>query len=187
MEPKQDRPRESFVKEIVKFTLCALAIVIPIRTFVAEPFIVSGQSMDPTFADGQYLIVDQLSYDFKNPQRGDVIIFHYPRDPKTFFIKRIIGLPGESISSSDGTITIVNSEHPEGLTLDQSYIEAGRLTRDSFSLTLGATEYFVMGDNRSQSSDSRSWGPLESKYIVGRPILRLIPVTKVAVFPGEHS
>lgn len=187
MEPKQDRPRESFVKEILKFTLCALAIVIPIRTFVAEPFIVSGQSMDPTFSDGQYLIVDQLSYDFKDPLRGDVIIFHYPRDPKTFFIKRIIGLPGESINSNGRTIMITNSAHPEGFVLDQSYIEESKLTHDSFSLTLGPTEYFVMGDNRSQSSDSRSWGPLESKYIVGRPVLRLIPVTKVAVFPGEHN
>src|SRR5580700_2425535 len=80
-------PKENFLKEILKFIVIALIIIVPIRAYVAEPFIVSGASMDPTFATGQYLIVDQLSYHFENPQRGDVIIFKYPLDTSLYFIK----------------------------------------------------------------------------------------------------
>ncbi len=177
--------KENFLKEIVKFTLIALAIVIPIRAYVAQPFIVSGASMDPTFASGQYLIVDQLSYHFEDPKRGEVIIFKYPRDPETFFIKRIIGLPGETISVDNGKVTIINTEKPDGFLLDEIYITKEHKTSDTFTLTLGHDEYFVMGDNRPQSSDSRTWGPLEDKYIVGRPFVRLLPVTKVSIFPGR--
>lgn len=178
--------KENFFKEIVKFTLIALAIVIPIRAYVAQPFIVSGASMDPTFATGQYLIVDQLSYHFEDPKRGEVIIFRYPRDTETFFIKRIIGLPGETISVDNGKVTIINTEKPDGFLLDEAaYITKDHKTSDTFTLTLGHDEYFVMGDNRPQSSDSRAWGPLEDKYIVGRPFARLLPLTKISVFPGR--
>lgn len=181
-----EQPRqENFIKEIVKFTIIALLIVIPIRAYVAQPFIVSGASMDPTFATGQYLIVDQISYDIHEPARGDVIIFRYPRDPKTFFIKRIIGLPGETVHSDEGIITIFNEEHPDGLHLDESYISTEHRTEDSFETRLGPTEYFVMGDNRAQSSDSRAWGPLEAKYIIGTPFVRVIPLSKLGLFPGE--
>lgn len=178
-------PKENFVKEIVKFSLIALAIVIPIRTFIAQPFIVSGASMDPTFASGQYLVVDQLSYDFEKPKRGEVIIFRYPNDPQTFFIKRIIGLPGEILSMDNGKVSIVNNENPNGFQLDEKYITKSHQTSDTFNINLGPTEYFVMGDNRPQSSDSRSWGPLESKYIVGRPFVRLLPFSDISVFPGR--
>src|SRR4051812_16701822 len=184
-ELKNPAPKENVVKEIIKFTLIALAIVIPIRLYVAQPFIVSGASMDPTFKSGQYLIVDQLTYHFNNPQREDVIIFRYPRDPKTFFIKRIIGLPGETVKLIDGKITIISKEHPEGIQIDDPHVTQAHRTADNFSVTLADTEYFVMGDNRPESSDSRIWGPLERKYIVGRPIVRLFPFTQVGVFPGK--
>ncbi|MDQ5893490.1 MAG: signal peptidase [Patescibacteria group bacterium] len=177
--------KENFVKEIIKFTLIALAIVIPIRAYVAQPFIVSGASMDPTFSTGQYLIVDQLSYRFEDPQRGEIIIFKYPNDIETFFIKRIIGLPAETISVDNGKITIINTENPDGFVLDESYITKDHKTSDTFTITLGHNEYFVMGDNRPQSSDSRAWGPLEEKYIVGRPFVRLLPLSKISVFPGR--
>ena len=185
MNPETPQRKENFLKEIVKFTLMALAIVIPLRTFVAEPFIVSGASMDPTFETGQYLVVDQLSYDFNTPQRGDVVIFKYPNDPKLYFIKRIIGLPGETLSMDTGKVTIINKDSPAGLLLPEPYITKDHQTSDTFSIKLGPTEYFVMGDNRPQSSDSRSWGPLESKFIIGRPILRLIPFSQISVFPGR--
>lgn len=181
---EQEPQKENFLKEIVKFTLIALVIVIPIRLYVAQPFIVSGASMDPTFKNGQYLIVDQFTYHFNNPKREDVIIFRYPRDPKTFFIKRIIGLPGETVKLTDGKITIINKEHPEGMAIEDPHVVSGHRTADNFSVTLTNTEYFVMGDNRAESSDSRIWGPLERKYIVGRPALRLFPFTKIGVFPG---
>ena len=172
--------KENFFKEIVKFTLIALAIVIPIRTYIAQPFIVSGASMDPTFTTGEYLIVDQLSYNFEDPKRGDVIIFKYPVDPKTFFIKRIIGLPGETVSVRRGVPTIYNEENPDGLTLDEDYISDEHQKIETFEVVLKDGEYFVMGDNRAESSDSRIWGPLDEKYIIGRALIRLFVSHNIA-------
>jgi len=184
MNTENFRKKENSFKEIVKFTLIALAIVLPLRAYVAQPFIVSGASMDPTFETGQYLIVDQLTYHFENPQRYDVVIFRYPRDPETFFIKRIIGLPGETVSVEDGVVTIINDSNPRGIELKEKYVTVSHKTSETFKIDLDSSEYFVMGDNRAESSDSRTWGPLESKYIVGRPFVRLLPVSEISVFPG---
>ncbi len=183
---KEIPKKENFFKEILKFTIIALIIVIPVRTYIAQPFIVSGPSMDPTFDTGQYLIVDQVSYRFADPKRNDVIVFRYPRDPKVFYIKRIIGLPGETVSVNSGDVSIINSAHPDGILLDESYIAQNHRVTDTFKITLGPTEYFVMGDNRAESSDSRAWGPLDKKYIVGRPVLRLLPFSKISVIPGKE-
>jgi signal peptidase I len=177
----------SSVLEWMKVIIIALAIALPVRWFIAEPFIVNGASMDPTFATGQFLIVDRLTYDFKKPQRGDVIIFEYPNDPSTYYIKRIIGLPGETINIKDGKVTIINKDNPNGITLDEPYLSPEHLSRDTSSTTLTSTQYFVMGDNRAQSSDSRYWGPLESHFIIGRPIVRLIPVQTISLWPGQQS
>ncbi|HEY4503636.1 MAG TPA: signal peptidase I [Candidatus Paceibacterota bacterium] len=177
--------KEHFLKEIIKFTLIALAVVIPIRTYVAQPFIVNGFSMYPTFSSGEYLIVDELTYNFKKPERQDVIVLRYPLSPKTYFIKRIIGLPEETLIVKDGQITIINKENPEGITINDSYVVPSHRKKDNFKITLGPKEYFVMGDNRTESSDSRVWGSLEEKYIVGRPIIRLTPLSKISFFPGK--
>ena len=178
--------KEGFISEILRFALVALIIVLPIRLFIAQPFIVSGASMETTFSTGQYLIVDQLTYHFEEPERGDVIIFRYPKDPSKFFIKRIIGLPGDTLSINGHEVTITNAEHPDGTTLDESYIQdvrpLGNLTE-----TLGEGEYFVMGDNRDASSDSRAWGVLQRDKIVGRAFLRLFPLSEVGVLPGDHD
>ena len=185
MNSEIPKNKEGFFTEIIKFTLIALAIVIPIRAYVAQPFIVDGPSMDPTFATGQYLIVDQISYRLEKPNRDDVIIFRYPNNPKIFFIKRIIGMPGERLSVDTGQITVINKDNPDGFILNEKYITDEYKTPESFDITLGDTEYFVMGDNRPKSSDSRTWGPLDEKYIVGRPFLRLIPFSKISIFPGR--
>lgn len=177
--------KENVLKEIVKFTLIALVIVVPIRLWIAQPFIVSGASMDPTFKSNQYLIVDQLTYHLSDPKREDVIIFRYPRNPSTFFIKRIIGLPGETVKIANGKITIINKENPNGIDIPDTHVAVNHKTADNFAVSLGPTEYFVMGDNRAESSDSRIWGPLERKYIIGRPILRLFPFTTISVLPGK--
>ena len=173
--------------EWIKVVVIALAIALPIRWFVAEPFIVNGASMDPTFATGQFLVVDRLTYRFEAPKRGDVIVFEYPNDPSTYYIKRIIGLPGETVNIKDGKITIINKENPSGLTLNEPYISAMHLSTDTSSRTLTSTQYFVMGDNRAQSSDSRYWGPLESHFIIGRPFVRLLPVTTLSLWPGQET
>lgn len=169
--------------EILQFAVIALIIVVPIRMFIAQPFIVSGASMEETFHSGEYLIVDQVSYRFNEPERGDVIIFRYPRDPSKFFIKRVIGLPGDTVRIDGSTVTVTNKAHPNGLTLDESYIKSMEPS-GVLEEKLGSREYFVMGDNRDQSSDSRVWGVLQEENIIGRALVRLFPVGGITMFPG---
>jgi len=145
------------VWEIVKFGLIVLLVVIPIRMYIAQPFIVSGDSMVPTFGSGDYLIIDEFTYNFlREPQKDEVIVFRYPKNPSKFFIKRIVGLPGETINI-DGR---------------EWHLEDG--------------EYFVVGDNKSFSLDSRSWGPLPRENITGRALIRLWPPTAFAYMPGQE-
>jgi len=184
--PSDTEHKESMLGEIIRFSLIALLIVLPIRVFIAQPFIVSGASMETTFSTGQYLIVDQITYHFEEPKRGDVIIFRYPKDPSKFFIKRVIGIPGDTISISGSDVTIINEAHPEGTRLEETYVHS---MRPSATITenLGEGEYFVMGDNRDASSDSRAWGVLQRENVVGRAFLRLFPFSKVGAFPGAHD
>lgn len=169
--------------EIIRFSLIALLIVFPIRMFIAQPFIVSGASMQETFQNGEYLIVDQVTYYFEEPHRGDVVIFRYPRDPSKFFIKRVIGVPGDQISIEGNVVKIKNEEHPDWATLDEPYI-ASMEPNTYLEETLGEGEYFVMGDNRDQSSDSRMWGVLQERNIVGRALIRLFPLGEAEMLPG---
>ena len=186
---KKEVEKEKFDKksfwELARFALLALAIVIPIRIYIAQPFIVSGSSMVPTFEDGQYLIIDEISYRFNDPKRDDIIVFRYPNDPKKFFIKRIIGLPNETVDIKGNTVTIKNKEHPDGLVLDQSFIENISNNNTHFELQDG--EYFVMGDNRSASSDSRYWGAVSKKLLIGKVFLRLLPISKIGILPGSYK
>ena len=168
-------------RELVKLAIIAIIIVVPFRLYIAQPFIVEGASMYPTFKNGHYLIVDEVTYRFKSPERGSVLVFKYPKDTTKSFIKRVIGLPGEIVSIKDGKVTIISSEHPQGLTLEEPYIELPK--SDNLTYTLGAGEYFVMGDNRAQSADSRIWGPVPSEDIIGRPIIRVMPF---GFLPGNH-
>lgn len=181
LEPKN----EQTWWEIIKFVLISLAIVIPIRMFIAEPFIVSGSSMVPTFIDKDYLIVDKISYILGSPHRDDVIVFKYPDDPSKYFIKRIIGLPGETIDIKGNQITIFNDAHKDGLVLDQPFIK--NQGGEDRHVTLQKDEYYVLGDNRPASSDSRYWGPLNEKFMVGRVLLRLLPLGDIAIHPGGYN
>jgi len=171
--------------DLLRFAIIALLIVIPIRMFIAQPFVVSGESMYPTFNDGEYLIVDELSYLLGNQHRGDVVIFRYPNDTKRFFIKRIIGLPNEEIIIKDGVITIKNEANPDGFILEEPYIAENFNTTVTFKT--GEDEYFVLGDNRNWSSDSRSWGTLPKKLMTGRAYLRLLPLKEVSYLPGYYE
>ncbi|OGC83040.1 signal peptidase I [Candidatus Adlerbacteria bacterium RIFCSPHIGHO2_02_FULL_52_17] len=174
---------ENFFTELLKFILIAAAIVFPIRLFVAQPFIVSGASMSPTFNNGQYLIVDELSYRLQDPNRGDVIIFRYPKNPKEFFIKRIIGLPTETVSINGNTITITKADG-KTVALSEPYVtKHGNGSARSYQLKVD--EYFVMGDNRPESSDSRVWGTLPRDNIVGKAFMRLLPLNSIGFFPGS--
>jgi signal peptidase I len=183
--PEHPKAPSTFFSELFRFALITLFIVLPIRIYIAQPFIVSGSSMDPTFENGEYLIVDELSYRLDEPERGDVIIFRYPKDTTKFFIKRIIGLPGETVVVNGKSVIVKNEANPEGLELDESYLS--HETYSNIRVALDEDEYFVMGDNRPASSDSRIWGPLSRDLIVGRAFLRLLPVTRAAVLPGDYQ
>ncbi|MEK7116701.1 MAG: signal peptidase I [Patescibacteria group bacterium] len=182
-QTSKENPKSSFW-ELVRYAVIALLIVVPFRIYVAQPYVVSGASMDPTFRDADYLIVDQLSKRFEEPKRESVIIIKYPRDPSKFFIKRLIGFPGETIEIKGGVVNVFNEDNKEGLKLNEPYIVFKK--DENFSIKLGVDEYFVMGDNRAGSSDSRVWGPLPKKYIIGRPIVRLLPLEKINIWPGIY-
>lgn len=175
----------SYIWEILRFVLLAIIIVVPIRVYVAQPFVVSGASMDPTLENGEYLIIDEITYRLNAPERGDVIVFRYPKDTTKFFIKRIIGLPNETVEIKDGIVTIYNEENKNGLTLDESFLV--RHSGGNSHLKLGSEEYFVMGDNRPASSDSRYWGPVPKENITGRALVRLLPLKKISLFPGKFE
>ena len=171
--------------ETVRFVVLALIIVIPIRAYIAQPFVVSGSSMDPTFKNGDYLIIDEISYRFHEPKRDEVIVFRYPNDPKKFFIKRIIGLPGETIDIIDGSVTIHNPTTKIDLKMNEPYVVNHSGGNTHFELKDG--EYFVMGDNRPASSDSRYWGAVPRENIVGHAFPRLLPLNKINLNPGKYT
>lgn len=173
------------ILEIIKFALLALVIVVPIRAYIASPFLVNGGSMSPTFETGDYLIVDRLSYNFENPSRGDIIIFRYPKDPSQFFIKRVIGLPGETLQIQNGIVTIDGEKAAGAISLTEPYVEFQKY--DNLKTSLGDDEYFVLGDNRSASSDSRLWGTLPENLIEGRVLLRLFPINVIDFLPGAYE
>jgi signal peptidase I len=171
--------------ELVRFAIMALVIVIPIRVFVVEPFVVSGSSMVPTFENANYLIVDKISYKLSDPQRDDVVIFRYPNDTTKFFIKRIIGLPNETLDIKGSVVTITNKENPKGLKLDEPFVK--NTSNNTTHFELKDNEYFVMGDNRSGSSDSRYWGAVKRELLIGRAFLRLLPINKMSILPGNYK
>jgi signal peptidase I len=167
----------------MRFMMILLLILIPIRLFVAEPFLVYGSSMDPTFHSGDYLIVDEISYKISPPKRGDIVVFKPPYDDTRHFIKRIVGLPGETVQVDGENIIIFNTEYPYGLTLNEPYI---RFQSDKkVKIDLKNDEYFVAGDNRSVSFDSRSWGALPSSNITGKALMRLYPFDSMGILPGK--
>jgi signal peptidase I len=180
----QKSKKDSFW-ELARFALIAVIIVLPIRIFIAQPFIVSGASMDPTFHDGDYLIIDEISYIISEPKRNEVVVFKYPNDKKKFFIKRVIGLPGETVDVKGSVVKITNEEHKQGFELDQEYVKNTSNTEGHY--VLKDDEYFVMGDNRIASSDSRYWGPVKRDLIVGKALLRLLPISKIEFKPGHYK
>jgi len=177
------------ILEFVQIAVISAAIIIPIRYFLVQPFYVKGASMEPNFYDHEYLIIDELSYRFEEPARGEIVVFRYPNDPSEFFIKRIIGLPGETVEIVDDQITIYNDEHPNGELLDESeYLSAETVTTGRKRTTLNSDEYFVMGDHRDASMDSRMFGPIDYDSLIGRVWFRGLPIGRIGTFetPGYN-
>jgi len=168
--------------EIAEVVIIALVAVFIIRNFLVQPFLVNGASMEPNFHNGDYLIIDEISYRLREPQRGEVVVFHYPNNESTYFIKRVIGLPGERLLIKEGKIRVFNKDFPDGFLVDEKYLPSYIQTVGEKEVVLKNTEYFVMGDNRNFSFDSRNWGPLQKAEIVGVVRLRLWPLNQVMAF-----
>ncbi len=185
MEPTTVRPPSKlriFIENVLYFA-GAIGLALLIQAFIVRPFIVSGNSMDPTIKNGQYLIIDEVSYRIHPPNRGDVIVFRAPPEPSKYYIKRIIGLPGDTVDIRGSQITITNTEHPQGLSLNENFIT--HQSNDSIHVTVPSNTYFVLGDNRSGSYDSRGWGMLPKENIRGRALLRLLPLNSIDYLPAH--
>lgn len=180
----------SFFLELIKIVVISLAIIIPIRAYVAQPFYVEGASMEPNFYDKEYLIVDEISYRFGEPERGDVVIFRPPNNYSVYYIKRIIGLPGETVEIINNQLKIYNTEYPEGFFLDESkYLdeETFNTAEEKKYQTLTNDEYFVLGDNRQNSMDSRRFGVIKRSNIKGQVFLRALPFNRFTIFINEKA
>jgi len=177
-----------FFAEIIKIVIIAAIIVFPIRYFIFQPFLVKGASMEPTFSNGDYLIIDEISYRFQSPKRGEVIVFKYPFKPSNKFIKRIIGLPGEKVEFKNSQI-IITQPSGQQIILEEKNFKSLQYFLQEKKFIIPENHYFVLGDNRLYSFDSKNWGSLAEKYIIGRVFLRLFPFNKIDYFlkPEHYS
>ena len=167
--------------EVFKVVVISLAIIIPVRYFLIKPFYVKGASMEPNFYDHEYLIIDEISYRFADPDRGDSVVFRYPFDRSQYFIKRIIGLPGEKIKVSGGEVLVFNSATAEYEVLVEDYLLPAMKTLGEVEVELGVDEYYLFGDNRLASLDSRAFGSIKRQDIVGRTWLRGWPFYRIGI------
>jgi len=173
------------ILDFLKIVVISLVIILPIRYLIIQPFYVKGASMEPTFHDHQYLIIDEIGYRFNEPRRGDIVVFRYPQNPQEYFIKRVIGLPGERVEIREGSVYIYNDQFPEGFVLDESAYLADNVRTYNLSeeiVTLRSGEYFVLGDNRNASKDSRSFGAVNKSFLTGRVMFRGWPFNQITVF-----
>lgn len=168
--------------EILEVVIIAVLVVLGVRALLVQPFLVSGSSMEPTFQNGDYILINEISYRFRAPERGEVVVFRFPQNESVFYIKRIIGLPGERVVVKNGEIKIFNQNHPEGFSLGENYLSIPMRKTDEKNISLKDGEYFMMGDNRNASSDSRQWGPAKKSEIIGEVWMRLWPLNKVMAF-----
>lgn len=181
--PVEKKSRSKVFIENVLYIIVAVLLAMVVQKFIIRPFVVNGESMDPTLTTGDYLLIDEVSYKFREPERGDVVVFRAPPEPDKFFVKRIIGLPGDTVSIDGSTVTISNSENPKGFKLSEPFITHSALNQ--IVVKVPPNEYFVMGDNRNGSFDSRSWGTLPKANLRGRALLRLLPLKQIDYLPGK--
>ena len=176
-----------FILDLLKTGIIVFIVAFALRYFAVQPFIVDGQSMMPTYVDKEYILAEKISYMTGMPKRGDVIVFRYPGNPSISYIKRIIGLPGETVKIDNNVVTIINDKHPDGVPISELYLGSDTLTLAE-GTTIGAytqkvadNEYFVMGDNRQHSSDSREWGLLPKANIIGRAWMTILPANMFGI------
>ena len=165
-EPSQTKERRPgflrFIVDVLETLVLSVVLFVSINLISAR-IRVDGASMEPTLVSGEYVIVNRLSYRIGDPRRGDIIVFHFPRDPQEEYIKRIIGLPGDEVEVKNSTVYV------NGQPLDESYLTVK--TNYIGSWTIPEGNLFVLGDNRNNSSDSHDWGTVPMDYVVGKAIL----------------
>lgn len=194
--PQQEKPVKGFlhvVWEIIKTLLIAGVVVVIINTFIFQAYYVSGDSMNPDYHDGDYLLINKIPTSIRNItglfgkkpnmdlRRGDVLVFKPPENNEIFYIKRVIGLPGDKVTLKDGKFTIYNSQYPNGLRLDETYIDPNIKTEGDIDQVVLPGNVFVVGDNRlpNASYDSRAWGQLPESNISGTAFFRLLPINDI--------
>jgi len=182
-QPSKFSNLKSHILELIEFVAITAAIVIVIHFFIAEPHEVSGNSMLPNFQTYDYVLTNKIGSRFSNPNRGEVVILKNPRDTDVVLIKRVVGLPNETIKIERGNLYINNQM------LSESYLDKNMTTPAGNFLTEGVpylipdNSYIVLGDNRTASSDSRNFGPVKKDHIIGQAILRYWPLNKIGIIP----
>jgi signal peptidase I len=179
--------KEESPGKLLLLIISILVIVKLIQAFVVQPFLVDGGSMLPNLKSGELLLIDKLNFDVNNLERGDVIVFRHVKSDQyngKFFIKRLIGLPGDTVVVRDGFTTIYNKANPNGFILNENFVTY-RDTVKNINISLGENEYLAFGDNRRESYDSRSWGVIYKKNISGKAVFRLFPFNKIGSDPGK--
>lgn len=188
-EPENDKfSFLEFIWDLIKTAVIVIVIAFGIKYFIVQPFIVDGNSMLPNFENNEYLLVEKISYHLHQPERGDVIVFHPPGQNDQNYIKRVIGLPGETVEITNNQVKIINSDHPDGVILTENYLPPATKTTGSSldtKVSLSKDEYFVMGDNREHSSDSREWGALPKSNIIGRSWLNVYPFENFGIIAHQ--
>lgn len=183
------RAATDFILDTFETILMALAMFVMMYLFLAQPHQVNGESMIPSFEDKELLLTEKVSYHFREPRRGEVVIFKYPKAHEYDYIKRLIGLPGETLLIENGQITIFNETHPDGFVLNEPYLAPGTKTYGRTTIETGLKfkipegQYVVMGDNRERSSDSREWGTVRRDEMVGSAWMRYWPPRALAFIP----
>lgn len=172
-----------FVFELLKVLVISLVIILPVRYYVIQPFYVVGASMEPNLHDYQYIVIDEISYRFRDVARGEIVVLKNVDNQRQYLIKRVIGLPGEQVEITPaGNVVITNTAFPDGLILTEEYLGQEIETHGVNSWQLKDHEYFAMGDNRSASLDSRIFGPITQENIVGRAWVRAWPLKQMTHF-----
>lgn len=187
--PEDEQPTgvKNTLIELIEFVAIIAAILVVIRFFIAVPHFVSGISMQPNFLDGDYIITNKLAVTFNQLDRGEVIVVENPRKAEQALIKRIIGLPGESIKISQGKVFINGSELIEPYLASDVITPPGPFIQENEEIITPKDHYFVIGDNREHSSDSREFGPVKLDEIIGQALLRYLPLNRLAIIKGGSA
>ena len=173
-----------FFLDIIETVVVALALFVVVYLFLFQPHQVKGNSMYPNFHDGEYILTDKISYRLGLPKRGDVIVFKAPKNEEVDYIKRIIGLPGDEIKVSAGLVYINNKKLNEDYLPTDYVTSSGSFLSEDAPVKITEGQYFVLGDNRNHSSDSREWGFVKKDEIIGKAFFRYWPVNRVGTVQG---